>query len=327
MRGIYRKEGTALRIENRRGETAIITSRESGRAVSENGQFLAESVPPAHSLAEPDSAEALDMTRRLIGLIRAPLRLEQFQLTQGFASHSLVSDRRNIQWEEKTARVHVTVAHSELLVRCAIDRGGAELAALAPASVARLLEVFQRASHFPVAREGNVVVKLSPAASASLWVALLFGSEPISPPPGVSCVQTLHPDFSHDGFGSTLERIERINDRASWMNFYRPSYRTRPAPMPFHIHVDSSSRGPTSVSDVLVEVLIAPPRIGPEGLRLICLCSAGQDAFIASIRWNAGWFNNIETGEQAEWFPLAAGVWGTEVLLPGGEVRRVKSEE
>lgn len=275
MRELYRKRGRVVRWENGR----IVRVTECGVAM-ENERFICYPDPDLASSegSSLDSAR-VEATARAIRIPEG-IRLERMIVSEGEADHTF----RDRAWHETTRRIHLALAKGRF--RVLIDLADFDLEPIAPVA-----EALARAEEGE--REAPPRLRLAPAVSAAFLPSLVGLA-----PPNVTLAQRAG---GIDGKGNPIE-----DATAPWPNWYRPSYRVRPARMPFNL---------TAACDVMeidearpmAIALVAPP----SALTLRVLVVEGDRVYPSTVR-----VARIDAiSEPRRWYPYGAGVWGAEMTL------------
>lgn len=285
---LYRKAGRTFRVEFLRGTLSTLAVSEWGEAREEGARFVA--IPSRHELdADPPAAEPLlRLAEELL-----PLKPERFVLLGGNATHE-TSKRR---WTEPFTRLHVSLAPAE--TRVSFDLGGS-----APGDVdlSPVLEANGLLQHLRPASTQRTAIALAPPVVASLWPALVGDVAGI--------VQSTHPVFRFDGDGREIRDAE---PGGQWPNRFRPSYRSRPIPAPFHLHASlPPSQEPAEFTAI---ALIEPFAIGPTEIHGRLLFREG---FAATVRFPLTALR--ATNAPHHWFPYVAGVYAQQTIVELAEL-------
>ncbi|HEV7921834.1 MAG TPA: hypothetical protein VGR02_13680 [Thermoanaerobaculia bacterium] len=259
---IYRKRGRVVRHEN----GALLRIAEAGEAVERGVAFECRPLREEVTLPEIDAARLIETAQA----IRQLPNIERVIISEGIAEHEYGDAR----WTDETRRMHVAVAAHR--VRAVLD-----FASFDVAPVARVAEVLARGVREAAAPER---IRLAPNVAASLLPSLIGLIEIEQVAEGV------------DGNGEPVEAIELTNGM-QWPNWFRPSYRIRPLPMPFHLR----ARPFGAIDDA------APEAIGLVGARRVLL----EDGSLVPIR-----LDRIHgVGKPDGWYPYGAGSFGAYVML------------
>lgn len=279
MTQVYRKFGRTVRYEN----GTLLRVEEAGEAVESEQTFRCQPIAGASRLsATVDTQPVETAVRQIESMIAAPLAIERLVVSEGIAEHEF-GERR---WQETRRRVHLSIARPPL--RAIVDLGDFEVAEVRAIAVA-----FSKAGP---EREAPPRIRLAPNVTAALLPSLVGLT-----PPNVQLSQC---GGGLDGKGQPIEACELT--RPPWPNWYRPSYRSRPVRMPFHIRAICSV---TAIDDDLPRAvaLLAPP----DGLTLRVLCVRKSEAFPASVH-----VARIDAaGPALRWYPYGAGSFGSEMML------------
>lgn len=271
MSEMYRKRGSVVRYEH----GCVVRVFESGEAVEDGllfRSFPIDSRSPLATLPAP-RGEGTD--------VHEPLEIERMILTEGFAQHAF----GDVRWEETTRRMHIAIAHRARALRVLIDLGDFELDDVRIAA-----DALARAGS---ERDAPARVILAPNVSAALLPSLV----------GTNVVELWQSAAPHDGKGQPI-LAQRIT-KGPGPNWYRPSYRTRPIRMPFHLrakkHGDFDDDLPRAVA------LLAPVA----GNVLHVLCVDRGDVFPTTITVE----RVLAVKDEVRWYPYSAGVYGAEMLV------------
>lgn len=259
---IYRKRGRVVRHEN----GVLLRVAEAGEAVERGVAFECRPLREAVTLPELDPSRVIETA----GAIRELPNIERVIISEGIAAH----EYGDAQWTEQTRRVHVAVAAHG--VRAVLD-----LASFDIAPVARVAAVLARGVREVAAPER---IRLAPNVAASLLVSLI----------GLIAIDQVAEGV--DGNGQSIQEVE-LTSGMQWPNWYRPSYRIRPLPMPFHLRAR-----PFGVIDEA-----APQAIALAGARRVLL----EDGSLAPIRLD----RVHAVGKPDGWYPYGAGSFGAELML------------
>jgi hypothetical protein len=120
---------------------------------------------------------------------------------------------------------------------------------------------------------------------------------------GTELVELWQSAAPHDGKGQPIAEQRIV--RPPWPNWYRPSYRTRPLRMPFHLR--AAPHG-----DIDPQLPIAIALLAPVERNIIhVLCVDGDDVFPATVAIE----RVLAVGSAVRWYPHAAGAFGAEMLV------------
>ncbi|HSP15501.1 MAG TPA: hypothetical protein VLV78_12185 [Thermoanaerobaculia bacterium] len=279
MTEVYRKFGRTLRYEN----GIFVRIEEAGEAVETSDTFSCKPISGAERYSGPLNTEAVETAvEEVQSIVTPPLEIERLVVSEGLAEHEF-GDRR---WRETTRRVHLSIARAPL--RAIIDLGDFDL------SEARTIaEALREAGS---EREAPQRIRLAQNVAAALLPSIVGIT-----PPNVRLSQTAG---GFDGKGRPIDACELTVTQ--WPNWYRPSYRSRPVRMPFHLR---ASCDVTEVDEVLPRAiaLLAPP----DGLMLRVLCVSEGEAFPAAVH-----VSRIDAiAPASRWYPYGAGSFGSEMML------------
>lgn len=283
MPEVYRKFGRTVRYEN----GVVVRVAEAGEAVEKGQTFSCKPVNRLREIDPIDETAIHETVRAIREIVEPPVTIERLVVSEGSAEHEL-GDRR---WAETIRRVHLSIASGSN--RAIVDLGDYDLRDL-PA-VARALG---RAAE---PRDAPPRIRLAPPVSAALLPALVGVA-----PPNVRLWQTAS---GVDGKGSPIEDLDLTAARHAvppWPNWYRPSYRSRPLRVPFHLRAECDVKAVGEDLPRAIALLAAP-----DGLLLRVLCIDGHRAFPASIR-----VTRVDAiGPVSRWYPYGAGSFGSEMML------------
>jgi hypothetical protein len=294
---VYRKEGRQLRYEqNRHAPGRLVRVSERGEALLTEESFTAQPLGGALTLPELDESEVVRVAGEIGRVVAAPLRIERLIVSEGIAEHALELPGRGPfeegcpplwdRWTERARRLHLAVASSRL--RILVDRGDFDLG-----SLGTVIDALGRAgAERPAPRR----LRLAPSVAAALLPSLI-GREL----PNLRLFQTAG---GRDGRGNPIE--QRALEGPPWHNWYRPSYRSRPVRAPVNVRTESGFQS-IDRNLPLAVALLAPP----DGLALRVLCVDGDASFPITVHL----FRIEVVAAEREWFPYAAGVWGSEMML------------
>jgi hypothetical protein len=258
---VYRKRGRVVRHEN----GVLLRIAEAGEVVERGVAFECRPLRESATLPPIDETRVIETARA----IHALPNIERAIVSEGVAEH----EYGDAQWTEETRRVHVAIAAQG--VRAVLD-----LASFDVAPIARVADVLAKG-----VREGAADrIRLAPNVAASLMTSLI----------GLIAIDQAA--LGVDGYGQPIEERELANGM-QWPNWYRPSYRIRPLPAPFHLRAR-----PFGMIDGE-----APEAIALVGARRVLL----EDGSLVPIRLD----RVHAAGDPNVWYPYGAGSFGAELML------------
>lgn len=275
MNDAYRKTGSVVRWEN----GTLVRVNESGLAVVDGDLFRC--LPYESWTAHPvvDESWVLTKADEIRNAVQSPVKIERLLISHGIAEH--VCERRT--WRDETRRVHVALTRDR--VRALIDLDAST------DDIARVAGALARCDG--VERDPPPRLCLAPNVSAALIPSLIGLA-----PPNIELWQTAR---GVDGRGNPI-----VEARGEWPNWYRPSYRVRPARMPFNVRVECDVTEIESDRPVAV-ALLAPL----DGLTMRVLIDDGRLAYPATVR-----VTRIDAvARERTWYPYGAGSFGAEMML------------
>jgi hypothetical protein len=279
MAEVYQKIGRVVRYESGR----VVRVTESGEAEEDGAVFTCKPSGARVDLPEIDADPLRMAAMEIEAVSTSKVRVERCVLTEGVARHTY----GQAQWTEESRRVHVSLAAGAL--RVLIDRGDFDFSNLE--TVARALGDArgERAAPQRLRLRASVTAALIPSLVGTV-------------PPNVTLMQVAG---GIDGKGLPIE--ERTLALPPWPNWFRPSYRVRPAKSPLNVAVTSTV--PPSEKEKLPEAVAL---LGPvAGLSLRVLIVDGLESYPATVR-----VTRIESvGAREQWYPYAAGSFGAEMVL------------
>jgi hypothetical protein len=315
-------------MEVRGGERCAIVFREGGEAWEEEGVFSCRPIP-----FRGETAAAVDLPARLFGLLdELPVAIERATLVLGVSLHHYEEGDETTSWREETARLHLALANRSSRVRGAVDRGGATGSDLWPEEIRRIAGILDRAGPRPVVTPGQIL--LDPAITAAILSAIVLSGGPLPTDPALIQIPR---EGERDGRGRLVEvrpiggagrvfagtgtasQEEGLVENAairSWPS-YRPSYRSRPALLPFGVDlareaVDAAAVGAKGVA------LCGEIEITRRILRLPLLVDDGGGGIgesIVELRRELLDQAIVAVGTERTWYPFLAGVWGRSLLI------------
>jgi hypothetical protein len=259
---IYRKRGRVVRHEN----GVLLRVAEAGEAAERGVAFECRPLRESVALRELDEAAVIETA----SAIRALPNIERVIVSEGIAEHEYGDAR----WTEETRRVHVAVAAHG--VRAVLD-----LATFDVEPIARVASVLAHGVHEAPAPDR---VRLAPHVTASLLSSLI----------GMIAIEQAGEGV--DGNGQPVETVALTNGM-QWPNWFRPTYRMRPVPVPFHLRAR-----PFGAVDAA-----APEAIALVGARRVLL----EDGALVPIRLD----RVHAAGKPNGWYPYGAGSFGAELML------------
>ena len=279
MSEIYRKFGRTVRYEN----GMLVRVEEAGEAIESEETFRCQPIGAGSHFAAALDPGAVERTVDIIrAMIDPPLAIERLVVSDGVAEHEF-GERR---WRETRRRVHLSIARPPL--RAIVDLGDFDVSIIS--------DIAQALGSVGPEREAPARISLAPNVTAALLPSLVGVA-----PPNIRLLQSAG---GLDGKGQRVESSELIEP--PWPNWYRPSYRTRPVRMPFHLRATCSV---TEIDEDLPRAiaLLAPP----DGLSLRVLCALGDKVFPATVH-----VTRIDAIAAAtHWYPYGAGSFGSEMML------------
>lgn len=276
---IYRKRGVVVRWDN--GE--LIRVIEHGVAIERDDLF--ECRPEERSgLSVPDLSDLIESVRSSVASVRAaiPKRvgIERLLLLEGASEHAY----EGRHWTDSTRRLHLAMTRGSL--RVLVDLPGFDEEEIRRAADALACAAESEAETPPRLR-------FAPAVTAAILPSLVGLA-----PPNVRLLQTAG---GVDGKGSEI-----VEARENWPNWYRPSYRVRPARRPLNLRLEC----PVTAIDPdrpRAVALLAPV----EGLVARVLVDDGSSVRPATVR-----LTRIDAvGPMAGWYPYGSGSFGAEMML------------
>lgn len=272
----YEKRGSSVRWEN----GTVVRVTEQGVAIEEGATFTCMPAP-GESLPPMDPAAVIAAADALVSAVPSPVRIERLVVSEGVAEHRIGAT----EWREQHRRVHLA------LVR------GRERALLDFASFEHGVDdVVQALARCGEERSAPPRLRLAPAVTAAL-LPLLAGVAP----PNIELRQA---DGGFDGRGLPISgtRIEG----EPWPNWFRPSYRVRPARMPLNLRLECE------VAEIDPERPVAIALLAPAvDLTLRLLVVDGAETFPATVR-----ITRIDAARPGTvWYPYGGGAYGGEVML------------
>ena len=287
---LYRKAGQTLRAEFSRGRLAFLRVSERGLAIEHNGLFESRQEPSEVTVEAPGDTTVSGIANDLKG----DPAVERFTILRGSAIHSIEGGN---QWSERFGRIHLSMVNREHRVRVMLDLGGESLDHVDMP----LIDLVRTALQQPFVEEPPPfrAVRLLPHVAA----ALISASDSLAE-------QSTHPAFRFDGDGQEI----RPAGFPPWPNRFRPSYRARPIPMPFHLRM--RPRGADSSVEVTALAISDPFRRLGDTVAGTVLCSTSRNVFVASLVLETNFEKRIRyVSDKMTWFPYRAGVWGSEMIV------------
>jgi hypothetical protein len=313
----YFKHGSGVRLELRGRERGEIVFREGGEAWEQDGAFFCRSIA-----FDGEMMGAVDLPRRLWALLEdLPVTVERATLVLGVSLHRYEEGDEKTSWREETARLHLALANRSSGVRCVVERGCATGSELWLEEILRIGRTLAKAERVAVVTQGPIV--LDPAITAALVSALILSGGPLPADPPL--VQSPRPN-ERDGRGRPLE-LRPIGGAGrdgrkgappgAWESVYRPSYRTRPVPLPFGVDLDRELAGAVEGNAMAIALsgeieltrralrapLLIEDETGHVGESIVELRREQLDRAIVAV------------GRERTWYPYLAGVWGRPLLL------------
>ena len=258
----------------RRENDVLIRIDEAGEAYERDGCFHAAPIEGTVDLPPLDAADV----ERVASAIAGPV--ERLIVSEGIAAHAFGEN----EWTDRTRRVHIALANRAKRLRVLLDFGDFDLD-----GVSRIVDALGRAEG---ERAAPKRVRLAPNVAAALL-------------PSFGGIQTA---LGVDGNGIAVE--ERIA-APPHPNIWRPSYRVRPKPMPFHLRAEPFGEIDRDLPEAIA--LLAPV----DGLILSVLCLDRERVFATTFAVR----QVVAAGEPRRWFPFAAGAFGAEMVVATAAAR------
>ncbi|MEO8217884.1 MAG: hypothetical protein ABI718_12455 [Acidobacteriota bacterium] len=311
----YLKHGRSFRSESASGGPATIELSEHGFALEDDGLFSCGSLESDSAIVEPDRSAAVAIAAAVSAPLPPNVLVERRVVVSGSAQHAIESDEPICQsrtWTENFVRVHLSLMNRRHRLRSMIDLGAGAPSQIPLEHVPRIARAMADWNGEHRSTPGGVSVTLPPDISAALLVHLAVFPSLRS---GLGLTQSNHNVFRFDGYGTLIEEHPLSDDFPP--NFFRPSFRSRPTRVWFHIDTvaENSNLG---AWDYRAEALLGPIRSGNGRIALGLLCRALDEAvFAVEIDLDAdGWLRAISgTSSERTWFPFAAGSWGRTLLV------------
>jgi hypothetical protein len=252
------------RVIRREGDV-LIRVDEAGEAYERDGCFYAAPIDPTLDLPPLDATEV----ERTANAIADPI--ERLIVSEGIAAHSYGDE----EWTDRTRRVHLALVNRGKGLRALLDFGDFDLDI-----VPRVADALARVEG---ERDAPERMRLAPNVAAALL-------------PSLGGVQAA---LGVDGNGVPIE--ERVA-APPHPNVWRPSYRIRPVPMPFHLRAEATG-------DIDRDLPEAIALLGPSRFLIV----DGSRAFAATFTVR----RVLAVGEPQRWFPYGAGAFGAEMIVAG----------
>jgi hypothetical protein len=287
---IYRKTGQTLRAEFSRGTLALVSVSEHGLAIERNGLFTSRPEPSDiafEPLVDPGISRIADD-------LKGDPAVERFTILSGTAIHEVEGGN---QWKESFGRIHLSMVNRENRIRVLLDLGAESLNRIDTTLIDRVRTALQQS----LVNEPAPIksIRLLPHVAAALWAVTDSIAE-----------QSTHPAFRFDGDGKEIQPARS----APWPNRFRPSYRVRPTPMPFHIRIPP--RGKDSAVAVTAHGVADPFRRDADAITGTLLCSTSSRTFLLPLSLEANFEKRTAfVSDRMTWFPYHAGIWGSETIV------------
>lgn len=276
---VYRKRGAVVRWES--GKLVRVVER----GVAFERDELFECRPDERAGDElPDLTGSMESVAsaaaRIDAIVPQGVNIERLLLLEGSSEHEYEGRR----WTECLRRLHLSLTRGAL--RVLVDLGSFDEEAVRVAA-----EALARAREEEI--ESPPRLRLAPSITAALLPSLVGLA-----PPNVRLLQAAG---GVDGKG---EPIVEAHD--AWPNWYRPSYRVRPARRPLNLRLECG------VSEVDPDRPVAVALLGPvEGLYARVLIDDRSSVRPATVR-----LTRIDAvGPVAGWYPYGFGSFGAEMML------------
>lgn len=326
----YRKIGTSTILEIRNGCAPVrINISECGVAIQQGAHFTARTDPRGSRLSTIDdgtATPAAGFVEQLRRVITAPCRIEQLTLVAGRSEQMLEQQGESQTWNETELRLHLALARDDVPLRASIDLAGDSPEGFAIAPMRRLLEAFA----LPHARLGRLTIGpllLGAGACAQLLPLIAQRSAALIASRPTRLLQDTHPTRTRDGRGNRVafapitgpERLERPP------NVFRPSYRYPPFPAWFHVRAVGKPLDEPPGGELEAIAVTGLPVYEGHRIALPLLLENRRNrtcsSAVIALRPEEWLDRIVAVAEAAEWFPVAAGVWGSQMVIDGVEIR------
>jgi hypothetical protein len=277
MSDAYRKTGSAVRWEH----DTLVRVNESGWAIEEGELFRCMPERVAEPSSRPAVGETwvLDTVAGIRAAVPAPVNIERLIVSHGIAEHRCGGR----VWSDETTRIHLSMTRGNR--RALVDLRDFD------GSIARIAGALARCGENE--RDAPARLRLAPNVSAALIPSLIGLA-----PPNVELWQSAG---GVDGKGLPIEEA-----REQWPNWYRPSYRVRPARGPLNVRVECGVREIEEDRPIAV-ALLAPV----EGLVLRALIEDRKRVYPSTVR-----VTRIDAvARETTWYPYGGGSFGAEMML------------
>jgi len=288
----YEKHGIARRIEFVRGEWFALRVEERGRAISSSNSFRTES-QAVNSSAGEEMNDQFEPLRDAL----ASYPIERASFTDGQATHSIDDHEGKREWASRDEIALITLS-----VPSGTGVTATLLPSQAPAWIRRTtsLLTLEPASR-PFQREPTM---LEPMAAAQLWAWLAkvnTASQPLFS-------QRSRSATDRDGAGRTIDESSGAPSRRP--NVFRPSYRFPPSREPLHVQASAMGEPVDCIGRImhLEDFRMETGAVSSQGL-----IATEKEVFSARVSLRVDSIRFIS--DRQEWFPIAAGVWGGDVVI------------
>jgi hypothetical protein len=267
MRDLYRKYGRVVRYEHGH----LIHVEEAGEAMESGHVFSAAPLNEAIALPAMDSSAVEAVAARIERIVRP----ERLLVSEGVALHQC----NGIEWSEAPRRIHLSIAASG-------ERALIDLASFDTGAIERIAAAMSR---IEPERPHPERVRVAGAVGAALLQPLL------------NVLRIEQTSASHDGRGLPVERCEG----PPWPNWFRPSYRARPARVPLHLRAVPHGAVDPELPEAIA--LLGPPR--QRDVRMLCVDGLAVYPITVPL------VRPVAVGETGEWYPYGGGAFGATMVL------------
>jgi len=322
----YRKRGTTTRVELHNGRASIVEIEEIGESYDSIEEFRSRTVS-TQSRSEANISErtmaALASANQFEASVPGSLVLERLVLLSGRADHSIVHEGRANEWTDSFERLHISLMHLDARERVEVEVGGNSLDRTDRETITTIASLLARIGREEVTA-GELNLSLAPVVAAALWATLtpwiLSGAS--KGPSALTLDQSIHPVLVRDGNGLMIapKHLYDHDGGTLWSelpNVFRPSYRTKPVSMPFHIraHPIQSVVHSHYEAHALLQRFIWTS----EGLATRLLCKNPETDSVLAIALSMDpqrWLNStVGIDPEATWFPNLAGTYGSKTVI------------
>lgn len=319
----YEKRGTSIRVESSARGKSEIRLREGGWSERSGDRFSCGVIPPVNgrlSTSTVDAANAIVDTVR--GFAGDGVSIERQSVVEGTASHLLIDGSTRRRWDDRAARIFVSIVRNPGGGRASLSLGAESLAKLDLSPIEKVCQALALPGDGTIPQASTI--SIAPWVTASL-VRVLADNRTILGD-GLRIVQRPS-GVGREGRGNRPRRRIVRQSTSPWPDCFRPSFRFPPSFTPLHVELLGSE--PSNDDCNLTVIALASDWVERGPLRTartwahdvkanrVCLSVLEIDTTMMNR-------HSVTAGGDASWFPEGAGAWGRRLTL-GAPVALLRS--